>query len=90
MVHDSMKALQYDRRLRKRRGWVSEEDFEGFLEGLPDVADKGEVISADVPAEAPAAASSAAAAPSPPAPPAGEPAAPPSFGGPDESDPTLG
>lgn len=87
MVHDSMKTLQYDRRLRKRRGWVKKEDYESHLGDLPDVADKGEVVSAEAPEEAPA----AAAAPAPVSTgfgaPATEPAPSEGTGG---SDPTLG
>ena len=97
MVHDSMKPLQYDRRLRKRRGWVTEEQFESHLADLPDVADKGEVVSPDAPGDE-GRSGTAAAAPAEPS--FGEPAAPTGFGAPasglpgaddgGSSDPTLG
>jgi hypothetical protein len=45
MVHESMKNLQFDRRLQGRRGWVSESDTQSHIENLPDVAAKGEVIA---------------------------------------------
>ena len=44
--------LKFDRRLRKRRGWVSDQEVRGYEEGLPDVADKvdGEEAEKDAPA----------------------------------------
>jgi len=60
MVDDSMKPLQFDRRLRKRRGRASEGEFQAHLDSLPDVADKGEVISHDGASDAPAAAAPSA------------------------------
>ncbi len=49
MVHDSMKNLQFDRRLRSRRGWVAPDAFETHLEQLPDVTDKGEMLGEEEP-----------------------------------------
>ena len=44
--------LKFDRRLRNRRGWVSDQEVRGYEEGLPDVADKvdGEEAEKDAPA----------------------------------------
>lgn len=62
MVHSSMKNLQFDRRLQGRRGWLSPESFEKYLEELPDVADKGQLAGEEAEAsEAPS------ASPEPPA-----------------------
>ncbi len=40
MDQKSMQRLRLDRRLIRRRGWVSEEDLERELTALPDVSDK--------------------------------------------------
>ena len=32
--------LKFDRRLRDRRGWVSDEELQAELDSLPDVAEK--------------------------------------------------
>ena len=40
MNRDSMKALQLDRRLLRRRGWIAPEELDKELAALPDVADK--------------------------------------------------
>ena len=44
--------LKFDRRLRNRRGGVSDQEVRGYEEGLPDVADKaeGEEAEKDAPA----------------------------------------
>lgn len=90
MVHDSMKTLQFDRRMRKRRGWVKNAEYDSHLSDLPDVADKGEVVSdspvEQAPAAAPAPASTAPASTGFGAPPS----EPPSSGGSGSSDPALG
>ena len=52
MNRDSMKALRLDRRLLRRRGWISPEDLEEQLAALPDAADKVQVV--DLAADAPA------------------------------------
>ena len=40
MDRKSMRRLRLDRRLIRRRGWVSEEDLERELTALPDVSHK--------------------------------------------------
>lgn len=40
MDRDSVERLRHDRRLVRRREWVSDEDRTAFLESLPDVSDK--------------------------------------------------
>ncbi len=40
MDRESMKRLRLDRRLIRRRGWVSKEDLERELTALPDVSHK--------------------------------------------------
>ena len=40
MVHKSLRALTLDRRLIRRRGWISAEELEQELAGLPDVSDR--------------------------------------------------
>ncbi len=40
-MHESIRHLRLDRRLLKRRGWLSEKELEKELAALPDVADKG-------------------------------------------------
>ncbi len=40
MDRDSMKRLRLDRRLIRRRGWISQRDLERELSALPDVSDK--------------------------------------------------
>ncbi|MGI9592856.1 MAG: hypothetical protein ACR2P8_15920 [Myxococcota bacterium] len=52
MNRDSMKALRLDRRLLRRRGWISPEDLEEQLASLPDVSDKMQLV--DVAGDAPA------------------------------------
>lgn len=49
MVHRSMENLKFDKRLASRRGWVSDEERSQTLEGLPDVAEKGEEIRIETP-----------------------------------------
>jgi hypothetical protein len=36
--------FRLDRRLHQRRGWIASEQLDKELSGLPDVAEKGEVI----------------------------------------------
>lgn len=68
MVHSSMKNLEFDRRLQGRRGWIDGNSFEKHLEGLPDVADKGIVVSLGEEDAAPKEAAPApSATPEPPA-----------------------
>ena len=40
MDRESMRRLRLDRRLIRRRGWLSEEDLERELTALPDVSHK--------------------------------------------------
>ncbi len=40
MDRESMKRLKLDRRLIRRRGWISQQDLERELSALPDVSDK--------------------------------------------------
>jgi len=40
MDRESMRRLRLDRRLIRRRGWLSEEDLERELAALPDVSHK--------------------------------------------------
>ncbi len=40
MDRESMKRLKLDRRLIRRRGWISKQDLERELSALPDVSDK--------------------------------------------------
>jgi hypothetical protein len=47
MVHDSIRNLRLDRRLLRRRGWISPEELERELAALPDVAEKGEIVAED-------------------------------------------
>lgn len=41
---DHASKFRLDRRLQQRRGWLSPDQVEKELKGLPDVSDKGEVI----------------------------------------------
>jgi len=40
MNRDALQQLRLDRRLIRRRGWVSEAELQKALEALPDVSDK--------------------------------------------------
>jgi hypothetical protein len=40
MVHKSLESLRLDQRLRRRRGWLTEDEREKELASLPDVSDK--------------------------------------------------
>jgi hypothetical protein len=40
MVHESLRNLQLDRRLLRRRGWIDPEALEKELSSLPDASDK--------------------------------------------------
>ena len=40
MDRDSVERLRHDRRLARRREWLSEEDRASFLDSLPDVSEK--------------------------------------------------
>jgi hypothetical protein len=43
-VEDHNAKFRLDRRLQQRRGWIAPEQLERELSGLPDVAEKGEVV----------------------------------------------
>ncbi|MEZ4333905.1 MAG: hypothetical protein R3F35_19300 [Myxococcota bacterium] len=40
MDRESLDRLRFDRRLQNRRGWLAPGELEGYLERLPDVAEK--------------------------------------------------
>jgi hypothetical protein len=69
MIDRHMRDLRLDRRLQRRRGWISAQDLEEALESLPDVAAKGELVTEEEGGEAqtpgPAAEPAPAAAPEP-------------------------
>lgn len=62
--------LRFDRRLRHRRGWVSEKELARHLRSLPDVEEQGEWVD---PADDAEAAESAPEAAAPDAPGSGAP-----------------
>jgi len=40
MDTEALQQFRFDTRLRGRRGWTAEEEYEAEVAGLPDVADK--------------------------------------------------
>ena len=44
MVHESIRNLRLDRRLLRRRSWISPEELEQELAQLPDASEKAEVV----------------------------------------------
>lgn len=44
MVHESMRNLRLDKRLLRRRGWISPEELDKELQALPDGEPKAERI----------------------------------------------
>jgi hypothetical protein len=40
MVHDSMRNLEFDKRLARRRGWLDPDRLRQTMDSLPDAADK--------------------------------------------------
>ena len=46
-MRDGKAHLRLDRRLARRRGWISETELSKELESLQDVAEKGELV--DIP-----------------------------------------
>ncbi len=56
MIDRHVRNLRLDRRLAHRRGWISAQDMDEALEGLPDVAEKAELVTdeSDSPDPAPA------------------------------------
>ena len=45
MDRESVERLRFDRRLRRRSGWLSAADEEAYLASLPDVSDKMTTIA---------------------------------------------
>lgn len=45
MIDRHIRDLRLDRRLQRRRGWISAQEMDDALEGLPDVAGKGELVT---------------------------------------------
>ena len=52
MNRDALQQLRLDRRLIKRRGWISREELEKAVEALPDVSHKVSPPEEEAPAEA--------------------------------------
>ena len=61
METEALQRLRFDTRLRGRRGWTTEEEFEEEVTGLPDVLDK--VKSSESDARSPAESGSGAVVP---------------------------
>ncbi len=40
MDKESVERLRFDRRLKRRSGWVEEADLQAYLDALPDVSEK--------------------------------------------------
>jgi hypothetical protein len=51
MVHDSVRNLKFDRRLLRRRNWISQEELAKEIEKLPDAAPRAQVVSEPPPSE---------------------------------------
>jgi hypothetical protein len=47
METEALQRLRFDTRLRGRRGWTTEEEYEEEASGLPDVADKIKSLESD-------------------------------------------
>jgi acyl-coenzyme A synthetase/AMP-(fatty) acid ligase len=45
MIDRNIRDLRLDRRMQHRRGWISTQDMEEALAALPDVAEKGELVT---------------------------------------------
>lgn len=48
-MDDERESLQYDRRLARRRGWITPEKMKAELDALPDLAEKAEPIDSPFP-----------------------------------------
>jgi hypothetical protein len=46
MNRESLEKLRLDRRLLKRRGWLSAAELAGSLDALPDVSEKATTLGA--------------------------------------------
>ncbi len=55
MVHDSIRNLRFDKRLLRRRDWISPEELARALAELPDAADRAEWASVEEPKPTPTA-----------------------------------
>jgi hypothetical protein len=55
VVHDSIRNLRFDKRLLRRRGWLSPDELERVLAELPDAAEQAEWTQVEEPRPAPAA-----------------------------------
>lgn len=55
MIDRHMRDLRLDRRLQRRRGWISAQEMQEVTDGLPDVAAKGELVTDEDDEDAPAA-----------------------------------
>lgn len=44
MDNDALRRLRFDTRLKGRRGWTSQEEFEEELAKLPDVSEKVKLL----------------------------------------------
>ena len=47
MIDRYIRDLRLDRRLNRRRGWISAQELDEALGALPDVAAKGELVTAE-------------------------------------------
>ena len=47
MNRDSMKQLEIDVRMLRRRNWIKKEDLEKRLDALPDVSDKAAPVETE-------------------------------------------
>lgn len=63
MIDKQVLNLRLDRRLMHRRGWISAQEMDEALTALPDVAEKGELVTDD---EVPQPEEAAPEAPPPP------------------------
>lgn len=45
MIDRHIRNLRLDRRLLNRRDWIAPQDLEEALQGLPDVAEKAELVT---------------------------------------------
>lgn len=45
MIDRHIRDLRLDRRLLNRPGWISAQDLDDAMGTLPDVADKGEIVT---------------------------------------------
>lgn len=53
MEQESLDKFKFDNRLRRRNGWLSDEESSTYIDALPDVADKAASPEDEVPEVAP-------------------------------------